>query len=136
MIRGTNAEFRFKLPYDFAEIPTIKITFWQDNNDGPSSDKPLPLVKVREQCRGIQGQPNMCRVILNQEETLRFTEKRKAKVQLRGLTATGVPIASQQQLITVYPIQDDAVLDDDIILPAPTYDELVLLDGQRIIQGG
>lgn len=136
MIRGTNAEFRFKLPYDFAEIPTIKITFWQDNNDGPSSDRPLPLVKVREQCRGVQGQPNMCRVILNQEETLRFTEKRKAKVQLKGLTSTGTPIASPQQLITVYPIYDDTVLDDDVILPTPTYDGFVVLDGQSIREGG
>jgi hypothetical protein len=133
MIRGTNAEFRFNLPYDFSEIAMVKITFWQDNNNGPSSDRPLPIVKIREQC-SPGDQPNICSVVLNQEETLRFTEKRKAKVQLRATTATGIPIASPQQLITVYPVYDDTIL-DDAILPTPSYDGLVILDGKKIIEG-
>lgn len=76
----------------------------------------------------------MCSVILNQEETLRFTEKRKAKVQLRATTKTGIPIASLPQLITVYPVYDDTIL-DDVILPTPSYDGLVILDGKKIIEG-
>jgi hypothetical protein len=135
MIRGTNAEFRFKLPYDFSELSAIKITFWQDNNNGPSSDRPLPIVKIREQC-SPGDQPNICSVILNQEETLRFTDKRKANVQLRATTTTGIPIASPQQLIAVYPVYDDTILDGDAILPTPSYDGLIVLDGQPIIQGG
>lgn len=133
MIRGTNAEFRFKLPYDFSDISTVKITFWQDNNNGPSKDRPLPIIKTIGQCS--QGdQANVCSVTLNQEETLRFTEKRKAKVQLRAITSTGTPIASPQQLITVYPVYDDTVL-DDVVLPTPSYDELIILDGRQIIKG-
>lgn len=134
MIRGTNAEFRWKLPYDFSELEVVKITFWQDNNNGPSSDRPLPILKIKEQC--CQGnKPNELSITLNQEETLRFTEKRKAKVQLRATTTAGVPFASREQLITVYPVYDDSVL-DDTILPTPSYDGLILLDGQNIIQGG
>jgi len=131
MIRGANAEFRFKMPYDFSELAIVKITFWQDNNNGPSNDRPLPILKVKEQCR--QGsQSNELSITLSQEETLRFTEKRKAKVQLRAVTATGTPFASREQLITVYPVYDDSIL-DDVILPTPTYDGLIILDGQNII---
>ena len=132
MIRGTNAEFRFKLPYDFSELSVIQITFWQDNNDGPSNTRPLPIVKVKEQCS--QGdQPNICRVILHQEETLRFTDQRKAKIQLRGVTAAGVPFASPQRLITVYPVYDDSVLDGTVV-PTPSYEGIIILDGKKIIE--
>ena len=131
MIRGTNAEFRFKLPYDFSELSVVQIAFWQDNNSGPSNDRPLPIYKIKEQC--IQGSnPNELSITLNQEETLRFTEKRKARVQLRATTTTGVFFASKEQLISVYPVYNDSVLDEEI-LPTPSYDGLILLDGQNII---
>lgn len=133
MIRGTNAEFRWKLPYDFSELALVKIIFWQDNYAGPSQSRPLPIVKVRQQCH--QGEtPKELSVTLNQEETLRFTEKRKAKVQLRATTTAGTPFASKEQLIMVYPVKDDSIL-DDTILPTPGIDDLIILDGQNIIQG-
>jgi len=133
MIRGTNAEFRFKLPYDYDEIAAVQIVFWQDNNDGPSKDRPLPIYKAKSQC--LKGDtPNILCVILHQEETLRFTEKRKAKVQLRATTTTGTPIACKERLITVYPVYDDSVL-DDVIPTTPSYDGLIILDGQNIIEG-
>lgn len=133
MIRGTNAEFRFKLPYDYDELVAVQIVFWQDNNKGPSNQRPLPIYKEKSQC--LKGDaPNVLCVTLNQEETLRFTEKRKAKAQLRATTTTGIPIASKEQLITVYPVYDDSVL-DDVIPTTPTYDGLIVLDGQKIIEG-
>lgn len=133
MIRGTNAEFRFGLPYNFSELDVVKITFWQDENDGPSDSRPLPIVKVLEQCR--QGsRSNELSVTLNQEETLRFTDKRKAKTQLRASTITGIPIASRTQLITVYPVYDDSILDNDAeILPTPDTDGWVYLDGSTVL---
>lgn len=132
MIRGTNAEFRFKLPYDYDELSAVQIVFWQDNNSGPSNQRPLPIYKAKPQC--IKGDaPNILCVTLHQEETLRFTEKRKAKVQLRATTTTGTPIACKEQLITVYPVYDDSVL-DDLIPTTPTYDGLIVLDGQKIIE--
>jgi hypothetical protein len=133
MIRGTNQEFRFKLSCKFDELATVRVVFWQDNNNGPASYRPLPIVKVKAQCSSCNN-GNGCSVVLNQEETLRFSDKRKAKAQLRGLTYDGRPISTFEQLIDVYPVKDDSILDDDI-LPTPTYDDLIILDGQDIIQG-
>ena len=134
MIRGTSQEFRCKLPCDFTELATVQVVFWQENYRGPASYRPLPIVKVKAQCRE-GNQSNVLSVTLNQEETLRFSEKRKAKAQLRALTTAGVPIATREHLIAVYPVYDDSILDGDIT-PTPTYEDLIVLDGQPIIQGG
>lgn len=132
MIRGASEEFRFKLPYNLSEIEKVKITFWQEYNNGPSPDRPLPILKVLEQCR--QGDaPNVISVTLNSEETLRFSEKIKAKVQLRARTFTGIPVNSAEELITVYPVQDDSILDGEI-LPTPTLDGWIYLDGKNITE--
>lgn len=131
MIRGTNAQFKFKLPYNYAELSMVKITFWQPENNGPSANRPLPIIKVLDQCTPSKIPNELC-VTLNQEETLRFEEERKAYVQLRATTIEGIPIASKQQMITVYPVYDDSVLDDDI-LPSPSYDGWVFLDGSTIL---
>lgn len=132
MIRGGNCEFRFNLPYNFSDLATAQIHFWQDGYDGPSNDRPLPILKILEQCR--QGsKPTELSVILHQEETLRFTEKRKAQAQLRAVTTTGIPIISKKQMFTVYPSYDDAVLDEEV-WPTPDYNGWVLLDGESVIQ--
>lgn len=132
MIRGGNCEFRFNLPYNFSDLITAQIYFWQDGYNGPSNDRPLPILKILEQCR--QGsKPTELSVILHQEETLRFTDKRKARAQLRAVTSTGTPIISKEQLFTVYPSYDDTVLDEDV-WPTPDYNGLVLLDGESIVQ--
>jgi hypothetical protein len=131
MTRGTNQEFRFKLSCDFDELATIRVKFWQDNYNGPETWRPLPIIKVKAQCAPCD-EVNQCSVVLNQEETLRFSDKRKAKIQLRGVTYDGRPIATMEHLIKVYPVSDDSILDGDII-PTPTYDDLIILDGQNIL---
>mgnify|MGYP003296717900 CR=1 FL=1 len=131
MVRGTNQEFRFKLSCNFADLATIRVMFWQDNYNGPASWRPLPIIKVRSQCAACD-EANQCSVTLNQEETLRFSDKRKAKIQLRGVTHDGRPIATMEHLIKVYPVYDDSILDGDI-LPTPTYEDLIILDGQNIL---
>lgn len=130
MIRGTRQEFRFKLPYTFEEVYTLQIMFWQENYNGPARDRPLPVVKVKAQCSSC-ADANQCSVILNQEETLRFTDKIKAKVQLRGATADGTSFATREHLITVYPVADDSILEGDII-PTPTHEDLAVLEGPSI----
>lgn len=130
MIRGTNAQFKFSLPYDYSELKTVKIVFWQPDNDGPSLDRPLPIIKVLGQCSPSNTPKELC-VTLNQEETLRFSEERKAYVQLHAKTHEGIPIASREKIITVYPLYDDSILDDNI-LPTPDYDDLIFLDGSTI----
>lgn len=137
MIRGTNAQFKFKLPYKYYELSMVQITFWQSNNNGPSIDRPLPIVKILEQC-SPSNIANELWVTLNQEETLRFEDDRKAYVQLRGTTVDGIPFASKQQTVTVYPIYDDSILDDVTPTPTPTptpnpdSDNWIMLDGSSI----
>ena len=131
MIRGTNQEFRFNLSCQFAELEKVKVEFWQENYYGPVPYRPLPIVKVKAQCAPCDD-ANQCSVTLNQEETLRFTDKRKAKVQLRGLTYDGRPIATLEHLIKVYPVHDDSILDGEI-KPTPTYEDIIILDGHNIL---
>lgn len=130
MIRGTNAQFKFRLPYNYSELEIVKITFWQTDNYGPDPSRPLPIIKILEQCSATDL-PNEISVTLNQEETLRFEDDRKAYVQLRAKTRSGIPIASKERLITVYPVKDDSILDDEI-LPTPDYDGWIFLDGSTI----
>jgi hypothetical protein len=132
MIRGTNQEFRFTLPYALSTVSQLRIKFWQDNYNGPTKYRPLPIIKVKEQCQYIDI--NQCSITLNQEETLRFTDKKKAKVQLRGVTRYGVPFGTKEHLINVEQVADDSIIEGDIV-PTPTYDELIVFDGQPIIQG-
>ena len=99
MIRGANAQFKFKLPYNYSELETVKITFWQDENNGPALNRPLPIVKILAQCSPTQD-PKELTITLNQEETLRFSEERKGWTQLRGVTIDGIPIASKKRDFT------------------------------------
>lgn len=130
MIRGTNAQFKFNLPYDLSEVASVKIIFWQRDYNGPDPGRPLPITKILQQCSTTDN-PRELSVTLTQEETLRFTDEHKAYVQLRGLTTEDVPFASKIKQLTVYPVYDDSLF-GDIILPTPSYDGLIVLDGHRI----
>ena len=131
MVRGTTAQFQFKLPYNYSDLSLVKIVFWQPGNDGPSKERPLPIVKILEQC-SASNNPNEIFVTLSDEETLRFSEKTKAYVQLQAKCIDGNTFASKKKIITVHPVYDDNILEDEI-LPTPTYDGWVLLDGLTVI---
>jgi hypothetical protein len=130
MIRGTAQPFKFKLPCNFSELSSATITFSQENYNGPDETRPLPIVKVLSQCR--QGNsPKELLVILNTEETLRFTDKRKAYVQIVAEAIDGLPFGNKPEMITVYP-----ALNEDIAppMPSPDYNNIVILDGSAIIK--
>ena len=131
MVRGTTAQFKFKLPYDFSELKIVKIMFWQPGNYGPSETRPLPIVKVLGQCFGNEENPREISVILTEEETLRFSEKTKAYVQLRARNRGDNAFATKQEEITVYPVYEDTTLDESLI-PTPGFDGIVVLDGHYI----
>lgn len=132
MIRGTTAQFKFRLPYNIADVSVISITFWQTGNDGPDKYRPLPIVKTLEQC-SQSTEPNELFVVLNKEETLRFSDALKAYVQLQGETIDGFAFASQQEMVNVYPVKDDSTSDGDIVpTPTPDPDGIVILDGASI----
>ena len=130
MVRGTTAQFKFKLPYDFSELAVVKIMFWQPGNYGPNETRPLPIVKVLQQCNRCEN-PREISVTLTEEETLRFSEKSKAYVQLRARNSEDNAFATKQEEITVYPVYEDVTLDEDLI-PTPGFDGIVILDGHYI----
>lgn len=130
MVRGTTAQFKFKLPYDFAELAVVKIVFWQPGNSGIDETRPLPIVKVLDQCNACEN-PKELSVVLTEEETLRFSEKTKAYVQLKARNHEDNVFATKQEDITIYPVYDDTILDENLI-PTPGYDGIIILDGHYI----
>ena len=128
MVRGTTAQFKFNLPYDFNDLKVVKITFWQPGNNGPEKKRPLPIIKGLESFVESQT-PKELSVTLTQEETLRFSDKTKAYVQLRATSIDGHSFASKQETLTVYPVYDESILDDGAITPPPSDDGWSYLDG-------
>jgi hypothetical protein len=132
VIRGTTAQFKFTLPYNFSDLDIVKITFWQDNYSGPDSSRPLPIVKILEQC-SQSNRPDELLVFLDGEETLRFLDDRKAYTQLQARTIDGIVFGSKKTPIAVYPVKDDSMLDDNIVpTPTPGDDDFIILDGLSI----
>ena len=127
MIRGTTAQFRFKLPYKKSELEWATIQFWQPGNMNSN----LPITKRLEHCDAPDDSTELC-VSLIAEETQRFSEKYKAKVQLRAQhMKSGTVFGSRPQLITVYPMPDH-ILEEDSTLPAVNDDGWIILDGETI----
>lgn len=72
-------------------------------------------------------------VSLTAEETKRFSDRHKAKMQLRGkLASNGKIFGCKTRLIPVYPINDDLVDDDKDMTGSDSYDGWVVLDGESI----
>lgn len=136
MVRGTVQPFKFKIPCAFNELSTARITFSQENYYGLSASRPLPITKVLRQCR--QGSsPNELVVVLNKEETLRFTDKKKAYVQIMAETLAGPLPSHKPHIFPVYPVLDDSIFDEDMQpTPEPGYDGIVILDGATITKAG
>lgn len=171
MIRGTTAQFKFKLPCARGNLLTATIKFWQPGNAG-TLEAPLPIIKKMADCSGYESNESIniekwnsgdyeefkitlglsdklwneltdeekkifaresfdeLHISLTAEETLRFSDKFKAKVQLRAQQKDSTVFASHQQLITVYPndiVEDIPTLPDD-----EDGDGLIILDGMPI----
>lgn len=128
MIRGTTAQFKFKLPYPKDEIEWVTIKFWQPNN----TNKNLPITKKLGHCETTDDATELC-VSLTAEETMRFSEKYKAKVQLRAQHGvSGTIFGSRTQLITVYPMRDD-IIDEDPTMPSENEEGFIVFDGEVIM---
>lgn len=127
MIRGTNTQFKFKLPYAKEELAWATMKFWQPNNTHPY----LPITKKLEHCETSADSMELC-VSLTADETVRFSEKYKAKVQLRAQhAASGTIFGSRPQLFTVYPMSDE-IIEEDPTLPAENEEGWIILDGDTI----
>jgi hypothetical protein len=127
MIRGTDALFKFKLPYTKEELAWATMKFWQPNNTHPY----LPITKKLEHCDTSDNPMELC-VSLTADETMRFSDEYKAKVQLRAQHAeSGTVFGSRPQLFTVYPMNDE-ILEEDPTLPAENEEDWIILDGEVI----
>ena len=133
MVRGTTAYFKFIMPYNYNQLSEAKVVFWQNHNNGPSVGRPLPIVKTLSQCAPT-SKANELSVFLTPEETLRFSDERKAYTQLTATSIGGVRFASDQEMIKVRPSVDDSVDDVGGVIPTPGIDDLVILDGGHILQ--
>ena len=70
-------------------------------------------------------------VSLTAEETMRFSDRHKAKMQLRGkCLADGHVFSCLPHIITVYPINDE-LIEDDVVGPASD-NGWVVLDGEAV----
>ena len=128
MIRGTTAQFKFTMPYSKDEWEWIRIKFWQPNN--PS--KLLPITRTKDDC-STTDDPRELFVSFTAEETARFLDKYKAKVQLRAQhSLTGAVFGTKQQLITVYPMLNDIIEEDPTIPPADE-NRFIIIDGGSIV---
>lgn len=130
MIRGTTAQFKFKIPYPISDLLWITVKFWQPGNAG-TDVAPLPITKKLS--NEVLSQLEEVVITLSPTETARFSDKLKARLQLRASTVSGTTFASKEQLITVYPMNDDIITDD------PEWDEeneegYIVLDGQSIVR--
>ena len=128
MIRGTTAQYRFKIPYTKAELLWATIKFWQTGNSG-TVEAPLPIMKKLEHCDAPDDSKELC-VSLTAEETSRFSDKRKAQVQLRAQAQDGTVFGTKPQLVTVYPMDDDILEDPEF--PTPDDEGRIILDGGTI----
>ena len=127
MIRGTTAQFKFKLPYSKDELDWITITFWQPNNP----DTSLLIKKSKNECSEPVSR-EIC-VSLSADDTAKFSDKYKARVQLRAQPHFGAVFGSKQQIVTVYPMLDDIIEEDTPIEPpSPTEEGWVILDGDSV----
>ena len=127
MIRGTTAQFKFKLPYPKGELAWATIKFWQPSNPNQFT----PITKKLTHCDGADDVKELY-VALTADETMRFSEKYKGKVQLRAQHAdNGTIFGCRPTLFTVYPMLDE-IVEEDPTLPAPNEDGWVILDGETI----
>lgn len=134
MIRGTTAQFKFMLPYSLNELNSVTIKFWQPGNPNHS----LPIYKYKQNCE--ERVEREIYVSLRPYETALFSDKYKAKLQLRAQPNIGAQFGSKEQIITVYPMPDDIIIDDPTVDPdipvnpdTPTEYGWIILDGQAIV---
>lgn len=112
MIRGTNQQFKFSIPYNFDDLTDVKIAFWQEENSG-TEDYALPIIKTKNDCTA-NAFGTVMYVTLNSKESLAFVVDRKAFVQMRATTVDGFTFGCRKKPFTVYPINEELLPDEEV----------------------
>lgn len=131
MIKGTTAQFNFKLPCTKAELLWATMTVGQRGNSGTTS-APLPIIKRKSDCSQPDTSNKLC-FSLNALETMRFSEKMKAYVEFRAQRNDGTVFGNRTKYVSVYPMSNDILDQDTPVIPEPNSEELIVLDAGTII---
>ena len=140
MVRGTTAPFKFNVPYVWEDICALEATFTQKQDDGNQ----LVIIKEYDTRWGGNINPggfapdtnnlNVVYVSLDPVETLQFSDKRKAQVQIKAYAPGYGTVASKPVKFTVYPVNNDSILEDPGT-PSPTDKSVRVLDAGKISGG-
>jgi hypothetical protein len=150
MIRGTTATFKFKMPHQLQYIDQASVTFWQDGYYGiPGSELPKSInYTPRATCETLpEDDPYRTStdliVILGGSQTKAFTDKLKARVQMKasnveytdenGIKVAASTFGSRPELFTVYPMDNgiiDGIYGEDMPEASNGY---VILSGGNIV---
>lgn len=154
MIRGTTAPFKFEVPYDTNTISAIVVTFsqkhWRLTDTAPFSlekwyiaswetqeDGSMKMISTRNDGFAFSSiNPKEIQMSLPEEDTLRFSDKEKAYMQIRvqfEIDEGQVTRASLPQKITVYPVLNN----EQIGTPTPSeiVDDIYIYDAGEIKAG-
>ena len=140
MIRGTTASFKFKLPYELQYVSWVNVVFWQDGYEGTLGNS----LRINKEFTNEQHFKNMTSkelvVTLSGADTKAFTDKLKARVQMKGLSLEheengqiipSTSFGSRTELFTVYPM-DDSIMDGSMPEDATVENGYIILDGDVI----
>lgn len=72
-------------------------------------------------------------IILQPDETIRFSDKMKARVQMRAQHISGTVVPTRMEYITVYPMYGDLAEDDFGGSTVTNQDGWIILDGETIV---
>ncbi len=99
MIRGTTPTHKWTIPVDATAVKTARVTYKQGEE--------VLLVKNTEDCV-VEGKA--LKVTLTQEDTLKFSHKKKAEVQARLLTFDMKSFATRVVEVPVWELLEDEVM--------------------------
>lgn len=99
MRKGTTPVHAFTLPFDTAEVKSVRIVYEQNDR-----------VILTKETADIEMQDNILLVRLSQEDTLQFECNTQAKVQVRTVGNSGTAMASTPICFFVYECLDNEVL--------------------------
>lgn len=128
MIRGAEQAFKFTTAFNFDDICNIEAVWSQPNNNG-TPEAPMPIVKYynkntiepttvtirNDGFAPVAGDPKSFVTMLSVEETMRFSEKYKGKVQATVYCdKVNRTDKSKIEYFTVYPTITNEIVSDAV----------------------
>ena len=135
MIRGTTAQFTFKLPKELNlnDVSYIQITAWQKGYTGtPIAPLPISKTYTNSDWGSVLKDEHTLVVVLSPEQTARFTDKLKGYIQCKVVVEGKAIYGTYEQRFTVHPMYKDMV-GGDMGEIEQNSEGWIILDGQTIM---